>query len=66
LIAPSPEQIRQTRRASGLSQAKAAALIDCSLGAWAKWENGQRAMHSAFWRLFLIEVDRFNSRGVDL
>jgi putative transcriptional regulator len=55
---PTPAEIRKARDGAGLTQAEAAALINCSLRAWIKWESGERAMHPAFWELFLIKLRR--------
>ena len=52
---PTPAAIRAAREAAGLSQTAAAALIHSSLGAWQKWEAGERRMHPAFFELFLIK-----------
>lgn len=57
---PTPEAIRAAREAAGLSQTAAAALIHSSLGAWQKWEQGDRRMHPAFWELFQIKVNANN------
>jgi len=55
---PTPEEIKQYRTASGLTQTQAAELIYCSLGAFQKWEQGDRAMHPAFFELFKIKKAR--------
>ena len=52
---PLPEEIKQARRDAGLTQTQAAKMIYCSLGAWKKWEAGERKMHPAFFELFLIK-----------
>lgn len=52
---PAPEQIRTARHAAGLTHAAAAALVHANLRSWQKWEAGERAMHPAFWELFLIK-----------
>jgi len=54
---PTPEEIKQYRTASGLTQTQAAELIYCSLGAFQKWEQGDRAMHPAFFELFKIKIE---------
>ncbi len=58
---PTPEQIRETRLASGLTQTAAAKLVYCTLAAWQKWEDSTggdsaRVMPAAAWALFLIRA----------
>lgn len=53
---PEPADIRAVRESAGLSQTQAAALIHASLGAWQKWEQGDRRMHPAFFELFRIKT----------
>lgn len=52
---PAPDEIRAAREAAGLTQSAAAALVHANLRSWQKWEAGERAMHTAFWELFLIK-----------
>lgn len=52
---PSSDQIRTARQAAGLTLAAAAALVHANTRSWQKWEAGERAMHPAFWELFLIK-----------
>ena len=40
-----------------LSQTDAAVLVHASLGAWQKWEQGDRRMHPAFWELFQLKIE---------
>jgi DNA (cytosine-5)-methyltransferase 1 len=54
---PSAAAIRAARESAQLSQTDAAALIHASLGAWQKWEQGDRRMHPAFWELFRIKTE---------
>lgn len=54
---PRPAEIRRAREMHGLTQTEAADLVCASLHAWQQWEAGERRMHPAFWRLFLLEVD---------
>jgi DNA (cytosine-5)-methyltransferase 1 len=53
---PTAGEIRAAREAVQLSQTDAAALIHASLGAWQKWEQGDRRMHPAFWELFQLKI----------
>lgn len=51
---PSPEQIRATREAAGLTQTAAARLVNSTLRAWQGWEApsgdiGHRRMSYAVW-----------------
>jgi putative transcriptional regulator len=53
---PTPAEIREARKAAGLSQAEAAELVH--LGAqprWAEYEKGERNIDLARWELFLIK-----------
>ena len=47
---------RAARTAAGLTQTQAAALIYCTLRGWQDWEAGKRAMHQAFFELFLLKL----------
>lgn len=53
---PASDEIRAGREAAGLTQSAAAALVHANLRSWQKWEAGERAMHPAFWELFLIKL----------
>jgi DNA-binding transcriptional regulator YiaG len=52
---PSPEEVRATREAAGLSQTAAGALVHTTCRTWQQWEAGDRRMHPAFWELFRIK-----------
>jgi DNA (cytosine-5)-methyltransferase 1 len=52
---PTPAQVRAAREAAGLTQTEAGALVHVNLRSWQKWEGGERAMHLAFYELFLIK-----------
>lgn len=54
--APTQEEIRVLREAAKMSPTAAARLIQCSIGAWRKWESGERQMHPATWELFRIKT----------
>ena len=54
---PTPDAIRAARAAAGLTQTQAAALIYCTLRGWQDWEAGKRAMHPAFFELFLLKAN---------
>ncbi|MDP3844301.1 MAG: XRE family transcriptional regulator [Oxalobacteraceae bacterium] len=52
LKSPTSEQIRATRKKSGLSQTAAAKLIYSTLRTWQDWEAGKAHMHPGLWELF--------------
>ena len=56
-MTPTPDAIRAARSAAGLTQTQAAALIYCTLRGWQDWEAGKRAMHPAFFELFLLKAN---------
>lgn len=60
---PSPAQVRAARRAAGLTQTEAAALIYCSMRAWQEWERGTRAMHPAMWELFGVKTPQLRAKS---
>lgn len=53
---PSPAEIRASRLAAGLTQAEAAALIQCGRRAWMEWEAGNREMHPQLWECFNCKI----------
>lgn len=53
---PTPQQIKEWRTDARLTQAQAAALIHSAQRSWQKWESGERAMHPAFWELFIMKA----------
>lgn len=55
---PGPQQIKEARQKSGLSQTEAGALIHCALRTWQDWEAGKRQMHPAMWELFCIKTEK--------
>lgn len=57
-MTPTPEQIKEARKCTKLTQTEAAALIHCALRSWQDWEAGRRQMHAAMWELFLIKTKR--------
>lgn len=44
------------RKAAGLSQTAAGALVYTVCRVWQHWEAGDSAMHPAFWDLFLRKL----------
>jgi DNA-binding transcriptional regulator YiaG len=53
---PTPDEIKTARKAAGLSQTAAAALVHSGLRTWQQWEEGSRRMSPAHWELFKIKV----------
>jgi putative transcriptional regulator len=55
---PTPDQVREARKKSGLSQKNAALLIHLHGDrVWRRYESGDMQMHPAFWELFLIKTN---------
>lgn len=48
-----PETIAQTRAATGMTQAEAAALVPVDRVSWARYESGKRTMPEYLWRYWL-------------
>ncbi len=53
--APSAFEITAARAAAELTQTEAAALVFVDLRTWQRWEGDERAMHPAFFELFLLK-----------
>ncbi|BAP87828.1 putative uncharacterized protein [Burkholderiales bacterium GJ-E10] len=58
---PEPEEVRAARRAAGLTQAQAGALVHTTQRVWGGYEAdegkvGHRRMHPAMWELFLLKT----------
>jgi DNA-binding transcriptional regulator YiaG len=58
---PTPQQIKAARRAAGLTQTQAGALIGVSKRTWVAWECDKnkpsyRNMPYAKWELFLLKI----------
>lgn len=53
---PFQEEILATRKAAGLTQTEAGALVYSALRTWQQWESGERKMHPAMWELFRIKL----------
>ncbi len=54
---PTPDQLRTARRAAGMTQAQAAALVHLTAGSrWAEYEQGKRNIDLARWELFLLKA----------
>ncbi len=55
---PQPHTIRACRMLEELTQAQAARMVHVATRTWQQWEAGHRAMHPAFFELFLIKARR--------
>lgn len=55
-MSPSPEDVREARKNTVLTQEQAGALIGATRRAWQEWESGRRNMPGAKWELFQIKV----------
>lgn len=53
---PSPDDIRNMRTESGLTQADASAMVHNTERAWRAWEAGVNSMPPGLWELFHIKV----------
>lgn len=53
---PTPEQIKEARKRSGLTQTEAADVIYKQLLAWQRYEAGDRGMDAALFELFLLKT----------
>lgn len=55
-MSPSPSEIKRVRKAAGLTQEGAAAVIYSTRRTWQDWEAGVNTMHPALWELFKMKV----------
>jgi len=55
-LSPTPDEVRATREAVGLSQTDAAALIDQTRASWARYEDGTRALNPILWQVWRIRA----------
>ena len=58
---PKPSDVLSAREKTGLTQQDAATMIYATRSAWARWEAGERAMHPAFFELFLLKTQIFKT-----
>lgn len=63
VMKPTAETIKQARKAAGLTQTTAAALIHSTLRTWQDWEADKADMHAGLWELFKIKTT--NKKLVD-
>ena len=57
---PTREQIKAARKAAGLTQTQAAAVIYKKWKTWQQWEAGIRKMDPAFFELFNLKMGLIN------
>jgi DNA-binding transcriptional regulator YiaG len=57
---PKPDEIKEARKAAGLTQTAAAKLVSSGLRTWQQWEAGDRKMHPAIWEFFKIRTGTYN------
>lgn len=55
-VSPNAEVLQRNRALMGLTQAQAARLVHVTTQTWSQYERGLRAMHPAFYELFLIKA----------
>ena len=55
-IRPTATEVLAARQQSGLTQSQAADKIHTVCRVWQQYESGDRAMHAAFFELFLIKT----------
>jgi putative transcriptional regulator len=55
---PTPEEIKAARKAAGLTQTEAAALVYVTRSAWQRWEQKERDMQPAIWELFNLKTKK--------
>ena len=57
---PTHAEVRAARKAAGLTQAQAAALVYATPRNWQQWEQQEganvRRMHPGLWELFIIKT----------
>lgn len=53
---PEPAAIRDARKAAGLTQEQAGALVYASGRLWRYWEAGEHRMPPGLWELFQIKA----------
>lgn len=57
-MSPSPDDVRQARKNTELTQEQAAQVIGATRRAWQEWEAGRRNMPGAKWELFQLKTQR--------
>lgn len=62
---PTPDQIKNARVRAGISQSKAASLLDVSIHIYQAWEQGLQPMPPASWETFERETARAKVKSKD-
>ncbi len=60
---PAPEEVVARRKACGLTQEQAGAILDADGRGWRAYELGGRSMHPVFWKFFLRETEALMKPG---
>lgn len=55
---PTPEDVLRARKAVGMTQTEAGAVLGSQNGVWRKYELGTRQMSSPLWELFLLKTNQ--------
>lgn len=53
-----PDELKQIRIKSGLTQTQAAALVGVKIRQWQRWEAGDSKINQSLIELFLIKINR--------
>jgi DNA (cytosine-5)-methyltransferase 1 len=53
---PSPQEIKEARKAAGHTQTQAAAVVGKAKMTWWHWEKGRAPMDEAWWELYLLKT----------
>lgn len=57
---PTPDAVRQARRAAGLTQTEAAKIVSASMRAWQQWESGERTMPPGLFELYMLKTRQWS------
>ena len=55
---PTPENVLQARKALGMTQSEAGAVLGSHNSVWRKYELGTRQMSAQLWELFLLKTNQ--------
>ena len=53
---PTPDEIKALRKRHGITQSQAAAILGITLNGFQRYEQDERKMKAAFWRLLRIQL----------
>jgi hypothetical protein len=62
---PNADEIKTTRLAYGLTQAKASELIGKKIRIWQMYEKGEQLMNGVLWELFLTKVKKLEVKNTE-